>query len=190
MKGAAVCLVFAFVTGIIVVPEEACTQEKRLFSFGDRASERMQVQAESSKTQRTPAGEETVFSGNVSVRQGDFGLECDELSMVIGDEADESQVAWEAVIFSAGLQGAGGLHTITATGNVRIVENKTTAHAQKFFFDNQKGVIALTGGRPRIAQGTDEAVADAIVIHMDENRVELLNDASRRKQPSIADSLW
>jgi lipopolysaccharide export system protein LptA len=65
------------------------------------------------------------------------------------------------------------IRSITATGNVKMVEKETMATAGKALYDHLKRTITLTGGPPRFWQGPDMVIADMIIIYLDENRAEL-----------------
>lgn len=64
-----------------------------------------------------------------------------------------------------------GMRSMTATGNVKVVQNERMAVAGQAVFDNVNRTITLTES-PRIWQGSDVVQAHKIIIYLDENRTE------------------
>jgi lipopolysaccharide export system protein LptA len=112
-------------------------------------------------------GKEATFEGNVKVNQGDVTLSCDQLVLVY----DEKEGTSKARRLSKKLENVSQIKSITASGNVKIVQNERMAVAGKALYDNAKRTITLTQD-PRLWQGTDVMVANTIIIYLDENRVD------------------
>jgi lipopolysaccharide export system protein LptA len=118
-----------------------------------------------------PNGKEATFEGNVKVNQGDVTLSCDQLVLVYDEKAGARTGDGRARKLAKKLENVSQIKSITASGNVKIVQNDRMAVAGKALYDNAKRTITLTEG-PRLWQGTDVMVANTIIIYLDENRVD------------------
>lgn len=83
------------------------------------------------------------------------------------------------------LQMVSGMRSMTATGNVKVVQNERMAIAGQAIFDNVKRTITLTEN-PRLWQGADVAEARTIIIYLDENRSELLGKEDGKENGEIS----
>jgi lipopolysaccharide export system protein LptA len=111
------------------------------------------------------------FEGNVKVVQGNITLTCDKLSIAYDNDAGTP---------TENRSGKNGrvddkIKSITAEGNVKIVQDDRMATAGKAFFDRVNRIIKLTDN-PRIWQGRDAGIANAIIMYLDENRWEFQGD--------------
>jgi lipopolysaccharide export system protein LptA len=118
-----------------------------------------------------PNGKEATFEGNVKVNQGDVTLSCDQLVLVYDEKAGARTGEGRVKKLSKKLENVSQIKSITASGNVKIVQNERMAVAGKALYDNAKRTITLTEG-PRLWQGADVMVAKTIIVYLDENRVD------------------
>ncbi len=123
-----------------------------------------------------PGGTEGTFDGNVKVQQGDLTLTCDRLAVVYDQKNGNKEPGSRFKNLPKEMQGASKIKSITASGNVKLVQGDRTALADKALFDNAKRTITLTGGPPRLWQGRDTVVAETIIIYLDEKRSEFKSD--------------
>lgn len=72
-------------------------------------------------------------------------------------------------------QSTSSIRHIAASGNVKVVQNDRMVVAGKALFDNSKRTITLTEN-PRLWQGSDVVTAHTIILHLDENRTEMLGE--------------
>lgn len=118
-----------------------------------------------------PNGKEATFEGNVKVNQGDVTLSCDQLVLVYDERAGARTGEGRLKKLAKKLENVSQIKSITASGNVKIVQNERMAVAGKALYDNAKRTITLTEG-PRLWQGADVMVAKTIIVYLDENRVD------------------
>jgi lipopolysaccharide export system protein LptA len=116
-------------------------------------------------------GKEATFEGNVKVNQGDVTLSCDQLVLVYDEKTGARTGDGRLKKLAKKLENVSQIKSITASGNVKIVQNERMAVAGKALYDNAKRTITLTEG-PRLWQGADMMVANTIIIYLDENRVD------------------
>ena len=90
------------------------------------------------------------YRGNVLTVRGDLRMTSDTLSGVID------------------FSGA-GLKTITAAGNVRVIQEGRTATGDKAIFDSEKETITLVGN-PVIQQGNSKISGDRVIVYLKEDR--------------------
>ena len=118
---------------------------------------------------------EETFEGKVQVVQGNIKLTCDKLIVSYDEKKGAAQIGSQDRKSSKDRPADGNIKSITASGNVKIVQDERMATAGKAFFDSVNRIITLTDG-PRIWQGRDAGIADAIVMYLDENRWEFRGD--------------
>ena len=116
-------------------------------------------------------GKEATFEGNVKVNQGDVTLSCDQLVLVYDEKTGARTGEGRVKKLAKKLENVSQIKSITASGNVKIVQNERMAVAGKALYDNAKRTITLTEG-PRLWQGADMMVAKTIIVYLDENRVD------------------
>ncbi len=188
MKRTAVCLMLVLLMGMASLPAGGRTKKSEFFSLENRSERPIEITAGSASARNIPGGVESVFRNSVTVKQDDLKMECDDLKLVWDEEAARSQTRSEPPPLPEGLQSLSGLRTITASGHVKMVQNDRMAEAHKAVFDNRKRTITLEGGPPRIWHGADVLRAHRIVIHLDENRVELYGPADgqpKTREPAV-----
>jgi lipopolysaccharide export system protein LptA len=115
---------------------------------------------------------EATYDGNVKVKQGDVTMSCDRLAIDYDvKDAKPGQDARNPKLMKD-MQTVSNMRSITASGNVKIVQGDRMAMAGKAVFDNNKRTIELTDN-PRLWQGPDRLIGNKIVIYIDENRSEV-----------------
>ncbi len=125
----------------------------------------------------TGTDEQRTFEGNVKVVQGNIKLSCDKLTVSYDHKKGQSQIRNQDKRLTREKLVDDDIKSITALGNVKIVQNERMATAGKAFFDSVNRIITLTDS-PRIWQGRDAGIAQAIVMYLDENRWEFQGDDS------------
>jgi lipopolysaccharide export system protein LptA len=155
MKYIIACIVGFLILGVAL---SATYAENDYFALG-QGSQKFEPKAD----HLSMLPEHWIWEGNVKVIQGNITLTCDKLITVF--ESKEGPAP------KGGRKSPGNIKSITASGNVKIVQDDRMATAGKAFFDGVNRTITLTDG-PRIWQGRDEGIANAIVMYPDENRWE------------------
>jgi lipopolysaccharide export system protein LptA len=119
-----------------------------------------------------PGGKEASFDGQVKVKQGEVTLKCDRLTIVYGEDnaINAINAIWVSPVRNVSIQPQSFniIRSITAAGNVEIVQNERMATAGKAQFDFVKRTLVLTEGPPQIWHCPDRMVAHTIVIDLDE----------------------
>ena len=130
------------------------------------------------------ASSRAVYEGNVKIKQGEVTLTCDRL--VIDYEMKDAKPAQRKrdpqITKDVTLS---NLKTITATGNVKIVQRDRMAMAGKAVFDNKKRTIELTDN-PRLWQGPDRLSGSKIIFYIDENRSDVDGEVTTRISPTAS----
>jgi lipopolysaccharide export system protein LptA len=158
------------VLGCILTAAGASNQP---FPLGKGSDQPMDVTSKKFTARNIPDGKEATFEGNVKVNQGDVTLSCDQLVLVYDEKVGASTGEGRSKKLAKKLENVSQIKSITASGNVKIVQNERMAVAGKALYDNAKRTITLTEG-PRLWQGADVMVANTIIIYLDENRVDSL----------------
>jgi lipopolysaccharide transport protein LptA len=135
-----------------------------------------------------PGGIKAVFDDNVRVTQGDLTLTCDRMELIFNDRSSQPGSKDRGKKLSTGSLDVSDVRSITATGNVKIVNKETTATAGKALYDRGKRTITLTEGPPHYWKGRDMLVADMIIIFLDENRAELRSGKDTKINVTISGS--
>ncbi|MGB6064235.1 MAG: LptA/OstA family protein [Desulfomonilaceae bacterium] len=143
-------------------------------SLGKGSDRPIDIKAKKATARMTPDGKALTFEGNVKVNQGNVTLTCDRLVVVYNDKTGRITTEESARKLTKGLENVSQIKSITASGNVKIVQDERMAVAGKALYDNVKRTITLTEGPPRLWQGTDVMVANTIIVYLDENRVDIL----------------
>jgi lipopolysaccharide export system protein LptA len=153
---------------LAIVLTAGTARAEGFLSVGLGSNQPIQVTSKKSTGKNLPTGKELTFEGGVRVRQGQVTLTCDKLVVIFEEDKNGKDRAKKV---PADLQ-VSGLRSMTASGNVKVVQNERMAVAGKALFDNLKRTITLTEN-PRLWQGPDVAIAHTIVVYLDENRSEL-----------------
>ena len=96
-------------------------------------------------------GKTAIFTGKVVAKQGDITIFSDKMTVYYG-----------AV--------QGDVDKIEADGNVRIVQENRTGSAAHAVYDSKLGKITLTGGAPKVMQGTDTVTGEVITYFIEDDR--------------------
>jgi lipopolysaccharide export system protein LptA len=96
-------------------------------------------------------GKTAVFTGKVVAKQGDVTIFCDKMTVYYGNVQ-------------------GDIDKIEADGNVRIVQENRTGMAAHAVYESKEGRITLTGGSPKVMQGTDTVSGKIITYLIDDDR--------------------
>jgi lipopolysaccharide export system protein LptA len=147
--------------------------EDDYLALGQGSDQPISITSKKFVARNVPGGKEASFDGEVKVKQGELTLECDKLTIVYDEEKGKAGSESSVKKIPKELQTVSGIRSITAAGNVKIVQNERMATAGKAQFDNLERTITLTEGPPQLWQGPDRMVAHTIIIYLDENRSEL-----------------
>ncbi len=99
-----------------------------------------------------------VFTVNVVSKQDDVTIFSDKLTVYYADNRDE-------------------VEKIEADGNVRIVQGNRVGLAAHGVYESKLGKITLTGGKPRVMQGTDTTTGKVITYFLDDEQSVVTGDA-------------
>jgi lipopolysaccharide export system protein LptA len=179
MKHKIAGLVVFLVLGCILTTARAGNE---YLSLGKGSGQPMDVTSKSATARLVTDGKEVTFQGNVKVKQGDVTLTCDRLVVVYDEKAGAGTGAGRAKKIAKNLDNVGQIKSITASGNVKIVQNERMAVAGKALYDNAKRTITLTEG-PRLWQGADVLLGNTIIIYIDENRTDVDGDIKLKINP-------
>ncbi len=170
MKHKIAGLVVFLVLGCVLM---AAGANNEYLSLGKGSDQPIDITSTKFTARNIPNGKEATFEGNVKVNQGDVTLSCDQLVLVYDEKVGASTGEGRSKKLAKKLENVSQIKSITASGNVKIVQNERMAVAGKALYDNAKRTITLTEG-PRLWQGADVMVANTIIIYLDENRVDSL----------------
>jgi lipopolysaccharide export system protein LptA len=170
MKHKIAGLVVFLVLGCVLM---AAGANNEYLSLGKGSDQPIDITSTKFTARNIPNGKEATFEGNVKVNQGDVTLSCDQLVLVYDEKVGARTGEGRLKKLAKKLENVSQIKSITASGNVKIVQNERMAVAGKALYDNAKRTITLTEG-PRLWQGADVMVANTIIIYLDENRVDSL----------------
>jgi lipopolysaccharide transport protein LptA len=95
-----------------------------------------------------------IWKGNVVAHRGEVTLRCDRMTAHLAADDRVKRTVCE--------------------GHAEAVKGERLAHGEKAEFDNQTGVLTLTGD-PWMREGKSEIRGEAIVFYVDEDRVVVKN---------------
>jgi len=170
MKHKIAGLVVFLVLGCVLM---AAGANNEYLSLGKGSDQPIDITSTKFTARNIANGKEATFEGNVKVNQGDVTLSCDQLVLVYDEKSGDRTGDGRLKKLAKKLENVSQIKSITASGNVKIVQNERMAVAGKALYDNAKRTITLTEG-PRLWQGADVMVANTIIIYLDENRVDSL----------------
>jgi lipopolysaccharide export system protein LptA len=165
--------IFSGLIGFLImgVMLSAAYAQNGYLSLSQSSQEPIDITAKKFTARNIPDGKENIFEGAVKVVQDDVTLTCDKLVIVYNEKKGAAPTESGNRKLPKDWQTAGNIKSITASGNVKIVQNERMATAGKALYDNVKRTITLTES-PRIWQGRDAGIADTIIMYLDENRSE------------------
>jgi len=105
-------------------------------------------------------GKMAIFTGKVVAKQGDVTIFCDKMTVYYGAVQGE-------------------VDKIEADGNVRIVQTNKTGQSAHAVYESKEGKITLTGGAPKVTQGTDTVTGKIITYYIDDDRSEVKGEGDR-----------
>jgi lipopolysaccharide export system protein LptA len=111
-------------------------------------------------------GKTALFTGKVVAKQGDVTIFCDRMTVYYG-----------AV--------QGDIDKIEADGNVRIVQENRTGTSAHAVYESKEGRITLTGGNPKVMQGTDTVSGKIITYLIDDDRSSVSGGGDSRVEAVI-----
>lgn len=111
-------------------------------------------------------GKIAVFTGKVVAKQGDVTIFCDKMTVYYGVTQ-------------------GDVDKIEAVGNVRIVQENRTGTADHAVYESREGRITLTGGTPKVMQGTDTVTGKVITYYLDDERSSVTGGGDSRVEATI-----
>jgi lipopolysaccharide export system protein LptA len=163
------------IAGLVVFLVVGCTltaagARNEYLAIGKGSDQPITVTSEKFTAKNIPNGKEAAFDGNVRVKQGDVTLTCDRLVIAYDEKTGAGTGEGKVKKFHRGLDNINQMKSITASGNVKIVQNQRMALSGKALYDNMGRTITLTEN-PRLWQGADMLVANTITIYLDENRI-------------------
>jgi lipopolysaccharide export system protein LptA len=143
--------------------------ENGYFTLG-QGSQQLEISANKVNITDRPEEGKTA-EGNVKVVQGNITLTCDKLVIAYNPNNGAAPTESHSKKPLKNWLTDSNIKSFTASGNVKIIQDERTATAGKAFLDTVNRIITLTDS-PRIWQGRDAGIADAIIMYLDENRWE------------------
>ncbi len=167
------CLVIIGVLGFALALEAAENGYLALGKVSHNGADRpIEITARKLNTKFGKGSAVATYDGNVKVKQGDVTMSCDRLVIDYNVKDAKQGQDTRNPKMTPDMQTVNNMKSITATGNVKIVQGDRMAVAGKAVFDNHKRTIELTD-HPRLWQGSDRLIGNKIVIYIDENRSEV-----------------
>jgi lipopolysaccharide export system protein LptA len=127
------------------------------------------------------------FIGNVVVVQDNIMMNSDLVSIHYrrDDAAKPAESEREKGSGLSAITGENGkIQSIVASGRVVVVQEGRRATCEQIVFDQEKGIVTLTGN-PTLYWGTDMLQGDRIVVHMQEQRVDVIGAPSKRVKANV-----
>ena len=131
-------------SGLAISSSDAAPGEKK-------SNSNLPITIKSNELSADNKGKIAVFTGKVVAKQGDVTIFCDKMKVYYGTVKGE-------------------VDKIEADGNVRIVQENRTGLAAHAIYDSKEGKITLTGGSPKVMQGTDTVSGEVITYFIDDDR--------------------
>ncbi|MBI5569832.1 MAG: hypothetical protein HY914_07805 [Desulfomonile tiedjei] len=169
IAGLAVILAAGFMLTASNAQDDFLALGKRSLKGSDQE---LKITSDKLKLMRKSGLVEGVYDGHVRVKQGDVTMTCDRLAIVSVDKDDQTTPESKRGIIPNDRKTIEDIRSITASGNVKIVQGDRVAVAGTALFDNGKQTITLTDG-PKLWQGTNQIIGDEIVIYLKENSAEV-----------------
>jgi lipopolysaccharide export system protein LptA len=137
-------------------------------SLAQGSDQPMEITSTKFTAMNIPNGKEATFKGSVKVKQGDVTLSCDRLVIVYDENTVDKTGEGKVKKLSKGQKNVSQIKSITASGNVKIVQNERMAVADEALYDNVKRTIRLKGGNPILRDESGVQIGDPIFINLDE----------------------
>jgi lipopolysaccharide export system protein LptA len=133
---------------------------------GRKGSSNQPITIKSNELTADNKGKTAVFTGKVVAKQGDLSIFCDRMTVYYGATQ-------------------GDVDKIEADGNVRIVQENRTGTASHAVYESKEGRITLTGGNPKVMQGTDTVSGKVITYFIDDERSSVSGGGDSRVEATI-----
>lgn len=181
MKAAIAPLTVVMLLALCVTGTWAVSKEGAL-TLTRNSEQQINIEAKKGSLRSVPGGWESVFEKEVKVQQGDVTLTCDRLTAEYEEKKgrNDSQERKKNPVASAPTNA--DLKTITASGNVKIVQGDRRVFAEKAVYDNAARTITLSEG-PRLWQGGNTIRSETIIMYLDEKRTQLIGPVTGVLQP-------
>lgn len=116
------------------------------------------------------------FAGNVVATRLDVTLHADHIQVVLYSDVEKEQRA------AAGSTTGDNdnIKQMVATGSVEIVQETSTATADKAVYSTAEQTIVLTGAAPRVVSGKSFITGTRITLYQADNRVVVESDETKR----------
>jgi lipopolysaccharide export system protein LptA len=127
------------------------------------------------------------FIGNVVAVQDNIMMNSDMVSIHYRrDDAEKpaSDVPEAGSGLSAITGENGKVQSIVSAGRVVVVQEGRRATCEQVLFDQEKGTVTMTGD-PKLYWGTDMLQGDKIVVHVQEQRVEVIGAPTNRVKANV-----
>jgi lipopolysaccharide export system protein LptA len=131
------------------------------------------------------------FLGNVVVLQDNVMLNADMVTIHYKkDDKKPAQASSDDTEnkqgngLSAITGGSGQIRSIVAAGHVVMIQEEKRATCEQAIFDQENGLVTLTGD-PTLFSGTDMLGGDKIVVHIHDQRVEVIGARNNRVRASV-----
>ena len=131
-----------------------------------RGTSNLPITIKSNELTADNKGKTALFSGKVVAKQGDVTIFCDRMTVYYGSQQGE-------------------IDKIEADGNVRIVQENRTGMAAHAVYESREGRITLTGGNPKVMQGSDTVSGKIITYLIDDDRSSVSGGGDSRVEAVI-----
>ena len=101
-----------------------------------------------------------VFTINVVSKQGDVTIFSDKLTVYYADDKDE-------------------VEKIEAEGHVRVTQGNRVGIGEHGVYESKLGKITLSGGKPRVMQGSDTTTGKVITYYLDDEQSIVTGDSNQ-----------
>jgi len=146
--------------------------DKTYLSLGQGSDQPIEIDYKKGDHRNTASVRKETFEGNVTVKQGDVTLRCDRLVIVYYEKKGANTGKGRAKRLAKDLDYLGNIKSITASGNVKIIQNERMAVADEALYDNVQSTIILKGGPALLRDGSELLNGAQIIINRHENRID------------------
>jgi lipopolysaccharide export system protein LptA len=138
--------------------------DKTYLSFGLGLDQPIDITSKQVSFRNIHNDKKVIFEGNVKMKQGDVTLTCNRLVIVYDEQTGE-----RIRTLPKGLENASAIKSITASGNVKIVQNERMVIADDVLYDNGQRTIILKGNPALLRDGPALMDGSQIIINRGEN---------------------